>query len=382
MNILGVRLNLLIGPDPVVAPAPLPALEALSDVEVTHSYRDRSGFRISFAIGRSSPIDILDYDLVANPLLQVGSRVLMTVFFDITPRVIMDGIVTRRDVIPGDRPGEGRLILTGEDISVALDREQKKTQHPAQDETIIVNKIALGYAQYGVIPMVTPPFAIDPPVAVDRTPQQTCSDWAYVKHLAGRFGYVAYIDAGPAPLANRLYWGPPVRPDIPQKALNVNLGPLTNVSAISLTQDALATTLVETSVKDRLTGVETPVLAIVPTRPPLGLLPTALANAGALRKVSTPTSGLNIMQAFARAQGLLDASTDDSVTVNGVLDSVAYNDVLNARALVDLRGAGFSFDGTYLVRSVTHRIARGSYTQDFSLSRSALGAATPLVRVA
>jgi hypothetical protein len=200
--------------------------------------------------------------------------------------------------------------------------------------------------------------------------------------MARRSGYVTYIDSGPAPLVNTLYWGPPVLPGLPQKALNVNLGPLTNVSSISLAQDALSTTLVETKVKDRITGQETPVLAILPTRPPLGLAPTALANAGALRTVSMRTSGLNTIQAFARAQAMLDASSDDALQVSGTLDSVKYNDVLKARGLVDLRGAGFSFDGTWLVRSVTHRIARGGYSQDFTLSRSELGALSPFVRVA
>jgi hypothetical protein len=171
-------------------------------------------------------------------------------------------------------------------------------------------------------------------------------------------------------------------PDLPQSALSVNMGPQTNVTNLSLAQDALSTTLVETKVKDRITGQDTPVLAIMPSRPPLGLVPTSIAQAGSQRTVGMSTSGLNIMQAFARAQGLLDESSDNAVTVSGTLDSLRYNDVLRARALVDLRGAGFSFDGTWLVRSVTHNIGRGAYTQDFTLSRSALGAMSPFVRVA
>lgn len=151
---------------------------------------------------------------------------------------------------------------------------------------------------------------------------------------------------------------------------------------MSLSENLLASRLVATKVKDRLTGQDMPVLALVPTRTPLGAVPTTLTNLPMTRQVGMETSGLNVMQAFARAQGLLDASSDDTVTVSGTLDSVAYNDVLKARALVDLRGAGFSFDGSYVVRSVTHRIARGAYSQDFTLSRSELGALSPVVRVA
>src|SRR5206468_616620 len=145
---------------------------------------------------------------------------------------------------------------------------ETRTEHPAQDETVIAKKIAASYAKYGMISMVIPPIAIDPPIPVDRTPQQTCTDWAYLNRMARRAGYVTYVESGPAPLVNTLYWGPPVVPGLPQKALSVNLGPVTNVTNLSLSQDALSSTLVETKVKDRLTGQETPVLAVMPTRPP------------------------------------------------------------------------------------------------------------------
>ncbi len=382
MNLLGVHLTLLIGPDPVAAPPPPQVLEALLEVEVTHSDRDRSGFRLTFAIGRSGPIDLLDYGLVASPLMQVNSRVVLITTFDITPKVIMDGIVTRRDLVPGDGPGQGRLVLSGEDLSIALDRVQKQAEHPAQDETVIAAKLIASYPQYGMIPAVIPPVMVDPPIPIDRTPQQTCSDWAYLKHMAARHGYVAYVEAGPAPFANTVHWGPPILPGLPQKALNANLGPITNVSGLSLSQDALAITLIEGLVKDRLSGQQVPVMAPVPTRPPLGLAPDAVTQAGKLRSKPIPTSGLNAAQALARAFAELDRSADDANTVSGTLDTVRYNDILRARALVDLRGVGFSFDGTYLVRSVTHRIARGSYAQDFTLSRAETGAKLPVVRVA
>jgi hypothetical protein len=52
---------------------------------------------------------------------------------------------------------------------------------------------------------------------------------------------------------------------------------------------------------------------------------------------------------------------------------------LRARGLVGVRGAGFAYDGNYFVRSVTHDIARGSYTQSFTLSREGTGALLPVV---
>ena len=84
------------------------------------------------------------------------------------------------------------------------------------------------------------------------------------------------------------------------------------------------------------------------------------------------------MQAFIKAQAETDAS-GDAVTVSGELNASRYGDVLRARRLVGLRGAGYSYDGLYYVKSVTHRIKRGEYKQSFTLTREGLGSSTPAV---
>ena len=56
-----------------------------------------------------------------------------------------------------------------------------------------------------------------------------------------------------------------------------------------------------------------------------------------------------------------------------------YGDVLRPRGVVGLRGAGFTFDGLYYVKSVSHSISRGQFKQRFSLSREGTGAITPVV---
>jgi hypothetical protein len=65
--------------------------------------------------------------------------------------------------------------------------------------------------------------------------------------------------------------------------------------------------------------------------------------------------------------------------VAAILDVLRYGQVLNARQLVGVRGAGLAFDGLHYVESVTHRISRGEYKQDFTLTRNALVSNTPIV---
>ena len=43
------------------------------------------------------------------------------------------------------------------------------------------------------------------------------------------------------------------------------------------------------------------------------------------------------------------------------------------------RGAGFSYDGDYYVKSVTHSIRLGEYKQRFTLTREGIGATVPMV---
>jgi hypothetical protein len=379
-NLLGVRMNLLVGPDPVALPASPGMLNAFQELEVVHSDRGPSGFRLVFAVGRSGPLDLLESLLVADPRLDVDARVIVTVIFDVMPSVILDGLVTQRHVRPGSRAGEGTLTLLGRDLSWPLDKEERRVEHPAMGETAIASLIALRYPQYGLLPNVIPPKVVDPPIPLDRTPQQSCSDWAYLNRMARRHGYEVHVDPGPLPGMNSLYWGPPVMPGLPQKTLTVNAGPASDAYDVDIEHSGEELATSEGSVLDRLTGEVVPVMAPMPTRPPLGAVPEAVRRFGRTRTLRPLTSGLNAMQAQARAMAMVDDSAAQPIRVTGKLDSVRYNGPLKARALVDLRGVGLSFDGTYKVAEVRHRIAPGIYTQDFTLTRAERLPLAPLVR--
>ncbi|MCC6444414.1 MAG: hypothetical protein IT210_13295 [Armatimonadetes bacterium] len=377
MNFLGIHLTLFIGPT-VALPAPPLLMEALDSVEVSHSDEERSGFQIVFHVGRTGPFDLLDYPLVGNPLLKPFNRVILLATFNATPRVLMDGIITHHQLSPGQEPGTSTFTVMGEDISVMMDMAREPVEHPAQDETIIANKILLNYPEFGILPMVIPPPVIDPPIPIERTPVQCGSDLEYLNKMAGRYGYTFYIAPGPVPFVNIGYWGPPKRTDIPQSALSVNIGPESNVASIQFQNNALAPTTVSGPVQDRLTNQNVPVQTFASLRPPLSSQPAWLANQPNVRRTHFQGSGLNTMQAFARAQGIMDAS-NDAVTADGELDSLRYGNLLQARGLVGLRGAGYSYDGLYYVKRVTHSIRRGEYKQRFTLKRDGIGSTTPLV---
>jgi hypothetical protein len=376
MSFLGTHLTLLIGPS-VPVPAPLTLLEALESVEVTHSDAERSGFQITFKVGRSST-DLLDYALLSSPLLKPCNRIVLLVTFNAVPAVLMDGMIMDQQLAASNEPGASTLTVTGEDVSVMLDLAEKSVEHPAQPEAVIALKIIGSYAQYGLIPKVIPPPSIDVPLPTERTPVQQGTDLGYLQDMASRFGYVFYITPGPAPLTNTAYWGPPERLGIPQKAISINLGPNSNADIPNFRYDALATTFLTGQIQDRQTNEVLPVQTVASTRPPLASQP-AWATQSCVRTRQLRQSGLNTMQAFTQAQAETDSSTDNVITVSGELDAARYAALLKPRGLVGLRGAGYSFDGFYYVKSVTHNIRRGEYKQSFTLTREGLGAISPVV---
>jgi hypothetical protein len=378
--LLGVNLTLLVGPT-VPLPATPDIAEALQSVSVTQNDQGRSGFQLVLQVGRAGPTDLLDYALLLNPLLRPFNRVIVMVLFNALPRVLIDGLITNQQFSPGSEPGTATLTLTGEDVSVAMDMEKKRAQWPAMSEMVIANVIIGSYAQYGLIPMVMPPPSIDQPLPIDRTPVQQGSDLEYLTTMGERFGFVFYIEPGPVPGVNTAYWGPPKRAGLPQRALTVNQGPEMNVDSINFTYNGMAPTIVNDVIQDELSNISMPVMTFVSLRePPLAAMPALPFQLPNVRtSLLDQSPGLSVIQAYARAQGVTDKSVDNVVTAQGELDALRYGDVLTPRGIVGLRGAGFTYDGLYYVKSVSHSISRGKFKQRFNLSREGTGAITPVV---
>jgi hypothetical protein len=357
----------------VAVPAPLLLMDGLESVEVTHSDEARSGFEITFRVGRSGPVDLLDYGLLSSPLLKTFNRVILSVIFNATPRVLIDGVITQQQLSPANEPGASTLTITGEDLSVMMDLKEETIQHPNEDEASIARKLIERYREYGVTAKVTSPATAQPPASNGPVPAQNGTDLEYLVELADRFGYVFYLEPGPASATSTAYWGPPVRAGMPQSALSVNMGPGTNVDSLSFHNNALGPVLVSGYVQDSQTNQRTQVNVMSSSRPPLALSQPAAQTH--IRHIQLRHSGLTAAEARARAQGMMDAASD-GVSGDGELDALRYGGLLRARELVQVRGAGHSYDGLWYVKRVTHKIRVGSYKQSFTLTREGLGATT------
>ncbi|HZF09064.1 MAG TPA: hypothetical protein VFE33_09765 [Thermoanaerobaculia bacterium] len=369
-NLLGVYLTLLVGPN-VPVPAPPTLLEALQEIEVQHDEAQASTFQMTFHVGRSSPLDLVDFTLVANPLLlKPWNRVVILVTLGIVPQVLMDGFITHQQLAPGNEPGTSTLTVTGEDATVRMDMVEVPVEHAGLSENLIASKLLAPYAKYGVVADVKAPPTVDTPSPNDRTPVQLGSDLAYLRAMARRFGFVFYVTPGPAPGTSTAYWGPQKRSTASQGTLSYNLGHATNVERLDFSYSALRPVRIKGQVQDRSTNQVQQVDTQQSERTALASQPAG--NAPDVRQVQFHGTGFNTEQATARAQGRTDAASD-AVEGHGELDALRYGAILEARRRVDVRGVGQSYDGQYYVKSVTHRLRIGSYTQSFVLSRDGVG---------
>jgi len=378
MIISAFQLRLLIGPT-IPLPATPDLINSVKSIEVTNADVDKDGFEIVFNAGRSGPQDLFDYPHLINPLLQPGNRVIIQVIFGVIPITLIDGIIRHQQLNPSNNPGQSTFTITGEDISVLMDKEEETTGHPNLPDSAAITTIISKYSTNGIQPEVVAPPLEETSPETDTTPIQRGTDLKYLQDRAADYSYVFYIEPSDMPLKTTAYWGPPKILAMAQKPLSFNMGSSTNVETINFQYNALRPIQIRGYVMDRISGMEIPIVTVGSMRPPLSAQPAWAVNQPHTQtRQITAEGGSSALQAQNQAQ----TETEDSVNVvnvTGELDAIKYEGILRARTIVELRGVGFSHDGRYYVKSVTHKIEPGKYKQSFTLTREGLGSTIPMV---
>ncbi|MCB9797294.1 MAG: hypothetical protein H6741_31785 [Alphaproteobacteria bacterium] len=379
--LLGTRLSLLMGKTVPRPPAP-DVTRALRSVTVSNPLSGRSTFSLSFRAerARSNPFD---YGLIGSFGAMPGVRVVLSVFVGPMPAVLMDGVITSISLQPGAGPGNpDTYTVQGEDLTYLMDLEEESKQHVIPLLSGQVLAVLAPYARHGILPQVIP---MVPPVVFNplkQINQQHETDYAFLSRMAREHGYLFKLIPGPAPCVSRAFWGPEsmlkagLGGGLPQRALSVNLGPMTNIQDISFSLDGPEVVEVKGQLlrKQKVSGAPSRTL-------PLARKPASKILGGMVRKVFDEelSQATNSAEARGKAKAKASASQRGAVTAQGTLNAVDYGGVLKPASLVGVRGAGMSFDGMYLVEQVTHKIQEGSYTQSFSLRREGLGTTVPVV---
>jgi hypothetical protein len=374
-NILGVRLVLWMGKT-VPLPAPSEVLNSLLKVEVTNDNEKGDGFQLTFSLGKDKS---MDYSLLRSGVLEPFTRIVIGVILGVIPEVLIDGIVSHHQVLPGNDPGTSKLVVTGRDISQMLDLEEKNEKYENQPDYLIVLQLIGSYSQYGLVPEIMP--TADVPIMIERIPRQYETDLKFIKRLAKRNGFIFHIE----PLTfgvNKAYWGPEIRAGIPQPALTINMGSWTNVNSLHFSLDALSPVSTSGAFLEPVTKTIIPVPQLPSLRiPPLSANPVEAKRTVILRNTANKNPGQAALNAVATV-----TNAPEAVKGEGELDTLRYGYVLRARKLVGVRGAGTSYSGNYYVSRVKHIIEIGdpqrsaAYKQEFKISKEGTGSLLPAVR--
>lgn len=377
-----VQLSLFIGPIIPLTP-PREVMDALTEVEVKIVDVGQCGFKLTFAIDKQSPLNILFLLTGGMPLLFM--RVVIAVVVNGSTSVLIDGVITENNIAPGDKGSNSTLTLMGKDLTALMDQSKLSGfPFPAMPAEARITLLLLKYAILGVMPLVVPSVLLFVPLPIDQIPGQQGTDLEYIRYLAEQAGYVFFIKPGPAPGMSQAYWGPQIKIGPVQPALSADMDAYSNVESLRFSFDQEKNKIPLVYVGNSQTGVSIaiPLPPITPLNPPLGLIPPLPTNllppdltpfGDDLVKRPVPQA---IMMGMARA-----AQNAEAVSCAGSLDVTRYRGVLQARQLVGVRGAGPAFDGLYYVKDVTHKIKRGEYKQDFTLTRNGLVSTVPTVNL-
>jgi hypothetical protein len=368
MSLLGLRLKLRVGEKP--RPAPAEVMENFLSAEVTPGEQGPIGFQLTFNVGRYGTADLPDYKLLRSEELKPLNRIILTVSFSVEEEVLVDGYITDQQLNPGNEPGTSTLTLTGEDVSVMMDLEQRAQAYPdrnSYDEIVDEVLDRDPYKNYFPKDLRKIRPAQEKPLSQNQSTEhqpRNSTDRGYIVDLASRVGHVFYVTPGPRVGSNGVFWGVPERDPNPQKPLSINMGPSTNVESIDFRFEALAPNKVTYRDKEEQTL----------DAPSSGRISLAETRAKPHKAVFFGSTGrLKAEQVRARAQVMVDESLYNVVTASGALDAVRYGGLLRPRGLVMLRGAGHTYNGTYYVKSVNHSIRKGEYKQRFTLTRDGTG---------
>ncbi|MGW0791114.1 hypothetical protein ACWD04_23440 [Streptomyces sp. NPDC002911] len=368
-----IHITLQTGPR-LTRPVPPEVTEALLSAQITATAGERSGFQMAFDLTKQGA---LSRRLLPEGFFDPKTRVILSVSVKGTGWVLLDGLIVRQEVGASNQPGHSTLTVTGEDLTLLMDLEERTDRYPNLRPSGRVARILAKYADYGIEARVFQEQIEQPPREQLRVDYQSGTDLSYVNDLARANGYTFYLEPGPRPGHSTAVWGPEARIGQRQHALNVNMDVNSTVDQLTFAYDGTAREEPQARVQDPATRDSRllPQPDIGPLRPPLGRRATPALKRRTLSGTAKRESQQAQAELLARA-----ALSADAVSGSGSLDVNRHGYILRPRELVGVRGAGVTYDGDYFVKSVTHNIRPGSYQQNFTLSREGLVARSGTVR--
>jgi hypothetical protein len=330
-------------------PVPADDLDRLHDVQVEEAIDEADALTL---VARVEPGGDGEWTSLLDPLLAPRTPVVVEVSRgDASYR--FDGLSTQVSWELDSRRSS-RITVKAVDRTLEMDLEEKVVPWSGTAESAIAEAI---FSSYGLAAEVeeTPP-APDPDVHILI---QRCTDWAFLRELAGRWGYATYVESGTGhfhpldPLAD------------PPGQLALGFGG--DAHEIQVEADLVAGQSVHAS--------RIPVLSDAPQSAVSAGDDEAQGQTslgGQATVLLAPDDVWGEIDPFAAATGLArQAAFTVRLTVD--IDTAGAGLLVRARRTLLVQGLGSSLSGLYLVERVRHQLGVDRHRQRLTLVRNALG---------
>jgi phage protein D len=343
-------------------------LNAVKQIEIEDHATLADMLRLRFAVAvkeNGSGWTLLDDDVftrLANVKLSVtiGSG---------AARPLISAYVMDVDTTFSAEPDGSEFTVTAMDPTVLMHLEEKVKPWPNQMDSDVAAAI-FSDRNYGFTPVVESTRWSRQ--ENDHTLIQRGTDIQFLHQLADRNGYECFVEMNDAG-AIEGHFHPPKHDRQPQGTLTVNMGSATNVNKFHAKFDMLGPTTAQATTLDPDDASPQHGRADE-TKQADGMGDRPAAAADRPRRVLLSQLGMAQAGEVQRfAQAIVDRSSW-SIVAEGEINTVAYGGILKAKQPVLVRGIGRQFSGRYYVERVLHTIkGDGSYTQQFTLRRNAVG---------
>jgi hypothetical protein len=348
-------------------------IDAVDRIVVRQEHDGASTFQLVLNADESARVED-DLPIVGGKVFAPGNRVRIGVRLGSTECWLVDGAAVYAELVYGAATGTFTYSIIGEDLSVFMRLQEKAAEWPGRSAAQIVREILANYASYGLQSSVTAPENDVTPDTSAWIRQQNGDDLSYVRALGRPYGFIFGLHCGTTTSApTTAYWGPPPRATSNLPALRLGDGTSSDVTSISFSYDGSSAQLYAGGSRDDTAGDAA--LAVASSTEwsltKLASSPSVTSTLARTRRFIDPSAA----GALARSSvdGLAQASARDAARAVASIDGMEYGAVVTPASLLAVRGAGATYDGNYYVERVEHTLARGSYTQEITMSREGLG---------
>lgn len=355
-----LSFTLLFGP----APAPPDVVDAVQEIEIDASTDEAAVFRLRLATAQTAIGDwtLLERDYF-RPLLPLSVRVSNRLG---VPEALINGYVSHQEVTYANDPGQSVLEVSGMDATLLMNLQEKVLPWPNLPDSAIAAAI---FGQYAIVPRLqnTTPQLVE----TEGTTTQRGTDIRFLRRLARRQGFECYVQPEPLSGVDQGFFQPPPSPvGPPQAVINVNMGPETNVEGFKVRYEMAQPTTAVASGLDTATKAVQPALAPASLQFPYGVEPalTRVLPPPVVRPADTGLMRTGELQ--PAVQAIVDRSSWAVMAEGQVGAEVG---ILRPGRLLNIRGAGRLFSGSYYTTRVSHTINRDTgHVQRFEARRNAV----------